>query len=59
MLLESRKKGLLQYRKYLLEQLDFGSKSTLRKCYEEYVEEQVQANERRLMGIQLKINAIR
>jgi hypothetical protein len=57
-LLEARKKGLYQYRNYLMNQLTFASGSTLRKCYEDYVKDQVEQNDRQLSSIESKLSRI-
>jgi hypothetical protein len=57
-LLETRKKGLYQYRNYLFNQLTFASGSTLRRCYEDYVQDQVALNDRQLSKVEQKLNAL-
>ena len=54
-LLEFQKKGLLQYGKYLDDQLKFASKSELRKHYKKYIEDQIAFNNKRIKVIDNKL----
>jgi hypothetical protein len=55
-LLEFQKKGLLQYGKYLTDQLKFASRTELRKHYKKYVEDQLALNERKIKKIDIKLS---
>jgi hypothetical protein len=54
-LLEFQKKGLLQYGKYLENQLKFASKAEIRKLYKKYIEDQIILNDKRIKSIDSKL----
>ena len=54
-LFEFQKKGLLQYGKYLDDQLKFASKAEIRKLYKKYIEDQIILNNKRIKNIDAKL----
>lgn len=55
-LLECRKKGLVQYGRYLTDQLKYASKAEIRKHYKIYVEDQIAYNNTLLNRIEARLS---
>lgn len=54
-LLECQKKGLLQYGKYLNDQLKASANKELKKQYHSYIEDQIVLNNKRITAIDAKL----
>jgi hypothetical protein len=54
-LLEFEKQGLESYGKYLEDQLEFASKSTIRESYKKYIENQIVLNTEKIQKIEGKL----
>ncbi len=54
-LLECQKKGLLQYGKYLNDQLKASANKELKKQYHSYIVNQIALNDKRIAAIDVKI----
>jgi len=54
-LLECQKKGLLQYGKYLDDQLKASANKDLKKLYHRYIEDQIVLNIKRIAAIDVKL----
>ena len=54
-LLECQKKGLLQYGKYLNDQLKASANKELKKQYHSYIIDQIALNDKRIAAIDVKI----
>ncbi|MGE0560242.1 MAG: hypothetical protein AB7O47_00360 [Flavobacteriales bacterium] len=54
-LLECQKKGLLQYGKYLNDQLKASANKELKKQYHSYIEDQIALNDKRIAAIDVKL----
>ena len=54
-LLEFERTGLLSYGNYLTEQLEFASKSESRNAYKKYVQDQIEANDKKIAKIDEKL----
>lgn len=54
-LLECQKKGLLQYGKYLDDQLKSSANKVLKKHYHSYIEDQIVLNDKRIAAIDVKL----
>ncbi|MBI2280456.1 MAG: hypothetical protein HYU68_07175 [Bacteroidetes bacterium] len=54
-LLECQKKGLLQYGKYLNDQLKASANKKLKKQYHSYIVDQIALNDKRIAAIDVKI----
>jgi hypothetical protein len=54
-LLECQKKGLLQYGKYLNDQLKASANKELKKHYHSYIEDQIVLNNKRIAAIDAKL----
>lgn len=54
-LLECQKKGLLQYGKYLNDQLKASANKELKKQYHSYIVDQIALNDKRIAAIDVKI----
>lgn len=54
-LLECQKKGLLQYGKYLNDQLKASANKELKKQYHSYIEDQIVLNNKRIAAIDAKL----
>ena len=45
---EFQKQGLVSYGKYLSDQLEYASKSDIRKAYKKYIEHQIEMNNEKI-----------
>lgn len=54
-LFEFQKKGLLQYGKYLDDQLKWADKKEIRKHYKKYIEDQIVLNNKRIKKVDDKL----
>lgn len=54
-LLECQKKGLLQYGKYLNDQLNASANKELKKHYHSYIVDQIALNDKKIAAIDVKI----
>ncbi|MFT4802181.1 MAG: hypothetical protein ACI93N_001958 [Flavobacteriaceae bacterium] len=54
-LLEFEKHGLESYGKYLLDQLEYASKSKIRASYKRYIENQIISNNEKIKKIENKL----
>jgi hypothetical protein len=55
-LLDFQRSGLISYRNYLINQLDFASKSDNRKAYKQYIEKQLAMNDEKIKAIAAKLS---
>lgn len=54
-LLDCQKKGLLQYGKYLDDQLKVSVNKDLKKAYHQYIQDQIELNNKRIAAIDVKL----
>lgn len=54
-LLECQKKGLLQYGKYLADQLKASENKAIKKQYQSYIENQIELNSKKIATIDHKL----